>query len=159
MADDINIGLETDVRRKVAAGLSKLLADTYAVYLKTHGFHWNVEGPNFGSLHLLFMDQYTEMWAAIDDVAERIRALGSYAPQGYGAFAKLSSIRDGAPDQASEAMLAELIADHEALIAGARITRAAADEATDDVTASLIDDRVQAHEKHAWMLRASLGRR
>jgi starvation-inducible DNA-binding protein len=143
----------------VAAGLSKLLADSYAVYLKTHGYHWNVEGPNFGSLHVLFMDQYTEMWTAIDDVAERIRALGSYAPQGYGAFGRLSAIGDGTADQASEAMLAELIADHETLIAGARAARAAADAATDDVTAGLIDARVQAHEKHAWMLRASLGRR
>ena len=159
MADDINIGLETDVREEVAAGLSRLLADTYAVYLKTHGYHWNVEGPNFGSLHVLFMDQYTEMWTAIDEVAERIRALGAYAPQGYGAFGRLSSIRDGNPEQAAEAMLAELVADHEALIATARQSRAAADEATDDVTAGLIDDRVQAHEKHAWMLRASLGRR
>ena len=159
MADDINIGLETNVREKVAAGLSKLLADTYAVYLKTHGYHWNVEGPNFGALHTLFMDQYTEMWTAIDEVAERIRALGAYAPQGYAAFGKLSTIRDGNADQSAEAMLAELIADHETLINNARATRAAADEATDDVTAGLIDSRVQAHEKHAWMLRASLGRR
>ena len=159
MADDINIGLETNVREKVAAGLSKLLADTYAVYLKTHGYHWNVEGPNFGALHTLFMAQYTEMWTAIDEVAERIRALGAYAPQGYGAFGRLSTIKDGTAEQPSEAMLAELIADHEALINNARETRAAADAATDDVTAGLIDARVQAHEKHAWMLRASLGRR
>lgn len=159
MADDINIGLETDVREKVAQGLSKLLADTYAVYLKTHGYHWNVEGPNFGALHTLFMDQYTEMWTAIDEVAERIRALGAYAPQGYGSFGQLSTIRDGKAEQSAEAMLAELITDHETLIRTARATRAAADAATDDVTAGLIDGRVQAHEKHAWMLRASLGRR
>jgi len=159
MADDINIGLERKAREQVAAGLSRLLADSYAVYLKTHGYHWNVEGPNFASLHALFMAQYTEMWTAIDEVAERIRALGAYAPQGYRAFASLSGVQDGDPQKAAEAMLAELIADHEALIANARQVRAAADEATDDVTAGLIDDRVQAHEKHAWMLRASLGRR
>lgn len=159
MADDINIGLDTGARSTVAAGLSKLLADTYAVYLKTHGYHWNVEGPNFGALHTLFMDQYTEMWTAIDEVAERIRALGAYAPQGYGVFGKLSQIRDGDPEQNAEAMLAELIKDHESLIRNAREVRAAADEASDDVTAGLIDARVQAHEKHAWMLRASLGRR
>lgn len=158
MADDINIGLEKSAREQIAAGLSKLLADTYAVYLKTHGYHWNVEGPNFGSLHALFMEQYTEIWTAIDLVAERIRALGAYAPQGYRAFANLSGVQDGNPEQSSEAMLKELIADHEQLIADARKVRARADEATDDVSASLIDDRVQAHEKHAWMLRASLGR-
>jgi starvation-inducible DNA-binding protein len=159
MADDINIGLEQGARQRVADGLSRLLADTYAVYLKTHGYHWNVEGPNFGSLHALFMTQYTEMWTAIDEVAERIRALGAYAPQGYRTFGNLSGVQDGNPEQAAEAMLRELIADHEALIGNARKVRAVAEEATDDVTASLIDDRVQAHEKHAWMLRASLGGR
>jgi starvation-inducible DNA-binding protein len=159
MADDIDIGLDTGARTKVAEGLSKLLADTYAVYLKTHGYHWNVEGPNFGALHTLFMAQYTEMWTAIDEVAERIRALGAYAPQGYGAFGRLSTIEDGRAEQSAEAMLAELIVDHETLIRTARATRTAADQATDDVTAGLIDARVQAHEKHAWMLRASLGRK
>jgi starvation-inducible DNA-binding protein len=159
MADDINIGIDAEARGKVADGLSHLLADTYAVYLKTHGYHWNVEGPNFPGLHQLFMTQYTEMWAAIDLVAERIRALGAYAPQGYRSFANLSGVQDGKPEQSAEAMLAELVADQETLIATARKTRAAAEAAGDDVTASLIDDRVDAHEKHAWMLRASLGRR
>jgi starvation-inducible DNA-binding protein len=159
MADDINIGLEPQARQKVAAELSKLLADTYAVYLKTHGYHWNVAGPTFAALHALFMAQYTEMWTAIDEVAERIRALGALAPQGYAAFANLSGVKDGDPAQTSEAMLAELIRDQETLIATARQARAAAADAGDDVTASLIDARVQAHEKHAWMLRASLGRR
>lgn len=159
MADDINIGLGTQPRETVTAGLSKLLADSYAVYLKTHGYHWNVEGPNFASLHALFMTQYTEMWTAIDLVAERIRALGRFAPQGYRTFANLSGVQDGNPEQSAQAMLAELMGDHEALIANARAARAAADEAGDDVTASLFDDRIEAHEKHAWMLRASLGRR
>lgn len=159
MADDINIGLETQARLKVASGLSHLLADTYAVYLKTHGYHWNVEGPNFGALHALFMAQYIEMWNAIDLVAERIRALGAFAPQGYRAFGQLSGVQDGDPELDSEAMLAELIRDQETLIATARQVRAQSAEAGDEVTASLIDDRVQAHEKHAWMLRASLSRR
>ena len=138
---------------RTAAGLSRLLADTYAVYLKTHGYHWNVRGPNFASLHALFMTQYSEMWAAIDLLAERIRALGELAPQGYRSFADLSVIGDGDPRQDAPAMLAELIADHAALVAAAKAAR----EGADDVTASLIDARVEAHEKHAWMLRASLG--
>ncbi|WP_068877751.1 MULTISPECIES: Dps family protein [unclassified Phenylobacterium] len=140
-------------QKKVAAGLAKLLADTYAVYLKTHGYHWNVRGPNFGSLHNLFMTQYTEMWASIDLIAERIRALGEYAPQGYGAFADLSDIKDGDPKRDAEAMLKELVADHATLVATAKAAR----EGADDVTASLIDARVEAHEKHAWMLRVSIG--
>jgi starvation-inducible DNA-binding protein len=138
---------------KTAEGLAKLLADTYAVYLKTHGYHWNVRGPNFGALHQLFMTQYTEMWAAIDVIAERIRALGELAPQGYGAFANLSGIRDGDPEKDAEAMLRDLVADHAALVATAKAAR----EGADDVTASIIDDRIDAHQKHAWMLKASLG--
>ena len=138
---------------KVAAGLSKLLADTYAVYLKTHGYHWNVRGPNFGSLHALFMTQYTEMWTAIDEIAERVRALGELAPQGYAAFDKLSDIKDGDPAKDAQAMLKELIKDHKTLIATAKTAR----EGADDVTAAVIDARVQAHEKHAWMLKSSLG--
>ena len=139
--------------KKIAKGLSKLLAETYGVYLKTHGYHWNVRGPNFSSLHNLFMTQYTEMWTAIDLVAERIRALGELAPQSYGAFASLSGIKDGDPSKNAEAMLKELLADHEALIATAKAAR----EGADDVTAAIIDDRVDAHQKHAWMLRATLG--
>lgn len=140
-------------QNEIAAGLSRLLADTYAVYLKTHGYHWNVRGPNFGSLHALFMTHYTEMWAAIDLIAERIRALGELAPMGYGAFAQLSQIKDGDPAQNAEAMLKELVADHAALVATAKAAR----DGADDVTASLIDARVEAHEKHAWMLSVSIG--
>ena len=138
---------------KIAGGLARLLADTYAVYLKTHGYHWNVRGPAFASLHTLFMTQYTEMWTAIDEIAERIRALGELAPQGYAAFGNLTSIRDGDPTKTAEEMLRELVADNEALIATAKAAR----DGADDVTAAVIDARVQAHEKHAWMLRASLG--
>jgi len=138
---------------KVAAELAKLLADTYAVYLKTHGYHWNVRGMNFHALHAMFMEQYTEMWAAIDTVAERIRALGQFAPQGYAAFGKLSAIKDGEPGQDAAGMLRELAADHETLIATAQAAR----EGADDVTAAVIDARIEAHQKHAWMLKASLG--
>lgn len=140
-------------QKEIAAGLSRLLADTYAVYLKTHGYHWNVRGPNFGSLHALFMTHYTEMWAAIDLIAERIRALGELAPQGYGAFAQLSNIKDGDPAKSANEMLGELVADHAALVATAKAAR----DGADDVTASLIDARVEAHEKHAWMLNVSIG--
>lgn len=143
----------TASKDQVAAGLSRLLADTYAVYLKTHGYHWNVRGPNFASLHALFMTQYTEMWTSIDLIAERIRALGSPAPQSYGAFAGLSAIKDGSPESDAQGMLKELVQDHATLVATAKSAR----EGADDVTASLIDARVEAHEKHAWMLRVSIG--
>ena len=145
--------MTTTTDKTIAAGLSKLLADSYGVYLKTHGYHWNVRGMSFAALHTLFMTQYTEIWTAIDEIAERIRALGEAAPQGYGAFADLSAIRDGDPRANAEAMLQELIGDHATLIATAKAAR----EGADDVTAAVIDARVQAHEKHLWMLRASLG--
>ena len=157
MADGINTGIEATGRASVAQGLSKLLADTYAVYLKTHGYHWNVRGPNFTALHQQFMEQYTEMWNAIDLVAERIRALGEFAPQGYRAFANLSSVADGDPEKNAEEMLRELRRDHETVIATARAALPAAQEAGDEVTVSLLSDRLTAHEKHAWMLCASLG--
>ena len=159
MSLTIDTGIDTKGREDVASGLSRLLADTYAVYLKTHGYHWNVRGPNFASLHALFMEQYTEMWNAIDDIAERIKALGATAPQGYRTFANLSGIQDGDPEQDSEAMLAELSKDHETLIRTARAVLPAAQAAGDEVTTGLIADRLTAHEKHAWMLRASLGSR
>lgn len=159
MSLSIDTGIDIRSREDVAAGLSRLLADTYAVYLKTHGYHWNVRGPNFASLHALFMAQYTEMWNAIDDIAERIKALGATAPQGYRTFANLSGIRDGDPEQDAEGMLAELSKDHETLIRTARAVLPAAQAAGDEVTTGLIADRLTAHEKHAWMLRASLGAR
>lgn len=158
MADGMNTGIGAKDRGAVATGLSRLLAETYGVYLKTHGYHWNVRGPYFASLHALFMQQYSEMWAAIDEVAERIRALGELAPQGYGAFGRLSAIKDGDPQNTAEQMLEELVKDHETLIATAREALPAAQEAGDEVTVGLITDRLAAHEKHAWMLRTSLGR-
>ena len=153
----VNTGPSAKDRKAVAEGLSKLLADSYAVYLKTHGYHWNVRGPNFSQLHSLFMAQYTEMWTAIDEVAERIRALGELAPQGYGAFGNLSAIKDGDPSKNAEAMLKDLIESHETLIATLYASLPAAQEAGDEVSASLISDRLTAHEKHVWMLRSSLG--
>ena len=151
-----NSGPSPKDRKAVAEGLAKLLADTYAVYLKTHGYHWNVRGPNFSQLHALFMAQYTEMWTAIDEVAERIRALGELAPQGYGAFGNLSSIKDGDPTKDAAAMIKDLIESHESLIGTLYGVLPTAQEAGDEVTASLISDRLTAHEKHLWMLRASL---
>ncbi len=151
-----NTGPTPADRKAVAEGLAKLLADTYAVYLKTHGYHWNVRGPNFSQLHSLFMAQYTEMWTAIDEVAERIRALGELAPQGYGAFGNLSSIKDGDPSKGAEDMLKDLIASQETLIGTLYAILPAAQAAGDEVSASLISDRLTAHEKHAWMLRSSL---
>ena len=152
----VNTGPSAKDRKAVADGLSKLLADSYAVYLKTHGYHWNVRGPNFSQLHTLFMAQYTEMWTAIDEVAERIRALGELAPQGYGAFGNLSAIKDGDPTKNAEAMLNDLIESHETLIATLYAALPSAQEAGDEVSASLISDRLTAHEKHVWMLRSSL---
>ena len=153
----VNTGPSAKDRKAVAEGLAKLLADSYAVYLKTHGYHWNVRGPNFSQLHTLFMAQYTEMWTAIDEVAERIRALGELAPQGYGAFGDLSAIKDGDPTKNAEAMLKDLIESHETLIATLYAALPSAQEAGDEVSASLISDRLTAHEKHVWMLRSSLG--
>lgn len=157
MPTRMNTGLDAKARDAVAASLSKLLADTYAVYLKTHGYHWNVRGPNFASLHALFMEQYTEMWTAIDSVAERIRALGALAPQGYAAFGNLTAVKDGDPETSAEAMVEELMKDQETIVATARAALPIAQEAGDEVTASLLSDRLTAHEKHAWMLRATLG--
>ncbi|MDZ4318569.1 MAG: Dps family protein [Phenylobacterium sp.] len=149
-------GPDPKARKAAAEALSKLLADSYAVYLKTHGYHWNVRGANFQALHSLFMAQYTEMWTAIDEVAERIRALGELAPQGYGAFGNLSSIKDGDPTKGANGMLKDLIASHEALISTLYGILPAAQEAGDEVTAGLITDRLTAHEKHVWMLKSSL---
>ncbi|MDP3749919.1 MAG: DNA starvation/stationary phase protection protein [Phenylobacterium sp.] len=151
-----NAGPNPAARKAAADGLARLLADSYAVYLKTHGYHWNVRGSNFAQLHTLFMDQYTEMWTAIDAVAERIRALGELAPQGYASFGKLSAIKDGDPASKAEGMVKDLISSHETLIGTLYSTLPAAQEAGDEVTAGLLTDRLTAHEKHAWMLRATL---
>ncbi len=155
-APAIDIGLSAKDREKVADALSRLLADTYGLYLKTHNFHWNVEGPMFNTLHLMFMDQYTELWNALDAIAERIRALGYPAPGSYKAFAKLSSIEDceGVPE--AMAMVRELVKGHEAVARTARAAFAPAEKAGDESSADLLTQRLQIHEKTAWMLRSLL---
>lgn len=152
---DINIGISKQDRGKSATALSKLLADTYTLYLKTHGYHWNVEGPHFQQLHIQFMEQYTEMWTAVDELAERIRALGHYAPSSYAQFAKLSSIAEenGRPDW--QEMVQTLAQGHEQVAISARHVLRIAEEIGDDATADVVTPRITLHEKTAWMLRAT----
>lgn len=159
MTSTIDTGLGAAERADVARELTKVLADSYAVYLKTHGYHWNVRGPQFFALHNLLEQQYREIWEALDDIAERIRSVGEFAPQGYAAFANLTSIKDGDPEKEASAMLAELIDDHQTLIATARRALKAAEGDGDDVTVDLLTQRLAAHEKSAWMLRSTLGGR
>lgn len=155
----IDTGLDQQKRREVVEELTKVLADSYAVYLKTHGYHWNVRGPEFFAVHNLLEQQYRDIWEALDDIAERIRALGEFAPQGYAAFANLTSIKDGEPDRDAMGMLRELMRDHETVIATSRRALEVADEDGDDVTVDLLTQRLAAHEKFAWMLRSTLGGR
>jgi len=155
-APPIDIGIDAKDRQKIAEALSRLLADTYGLYLKTHSFHWNVEGPMFNTLHLMFMEQYTELWQALDEIAERIRALGYPAPGSYKAFAKLSSIEetDGVPEAME--MVRELVKGHEAVARTARAAFGATDKASDESSADLLTQRLQVHEKTSWMLRSML---
>jgi starvation-inducible DNA-binding protein len=159
MTATIDTGLSRANRNAVAGELTKVLADSYAVYLKTHGYHWNVRGPEFFALHNLLEQQYREMWEALDEIAERIRGLGELAPQGYAVFAELTSIKDGDPEKDAPAMLNELMRDHETVIATSRAAIKVADEDGDDVTVDLLTQRLAAHEKAAWMLRSTLGGR
>jgi starvation-inducible DNA-binding protein len=153
----IDIGIPEADRLAVAEQLGKVLADTYTLYLKTHNYHWNVTGPMFNTLHLMFEVQYNELWIAVDLIAERIRSLGEFAPGSYAQFAQLTSLAeaDGIPD--AMAMLADLVAGHEAVARTARTAFAAADSAGDQPTADLLTQRMQVHEKTAWMLRSMLG--
>jgi starvation-inducible DNA-binding protein len=155
-AVQIDIGISDKDRKKIADGLSRLLADTYTLYLKTHNFHWNVTGPMFNTLHLMFEGQYNELALAVDAIAERIRALGVHAPGSYRDFAKLSSIpeADGVP--AAEEMIRQLVQGQEAVARTAREVFSAADGANDQPTADLLTQRMQTHEKTAWMLRSML---
>ncbi|MGA0546499.1 Dps family protein [Brevundimonas sp. VNH65] len=155
----IHTGLNKAERTGVAAELAKVLADSHAVYQKTHGYHWNVRGPEFFTLHNLLEQQYRDIWEALDEIAERIRALGELAPQGASAFANLTSIKEGDPEQDAMAMLKELMKDHETLIATTRAALKASEEDGDDVTVDLLTQRLAAHEKFAWMLRSTLGGR
>lgn len=141
----------------VAQELKKVLADSYNLYLKTHGYHWNVKGPTFRSLHLLFMDQYTEMWTALDEIAERILALDQVAPMTGAAFGNLTSLKDGDPSKSAEDMVADLVAGHKVVIATLKSLVKVAEDAEDGPTADLANTRLAAHEKHLWMLKATLG--
>ena len=153
---EINTGISAAQRGAIVQGLSRLLADTYVLYLKTHGFHWNVEGPMFQTLHQMFMDQYTETWNAIDPIAERIRALGHYAPGSGAEYAKLASIKEATRVPKATQMVQELIAGQEAVARTARSVLPLADEANDQPTLDLLTQRMQVHEKNAWMLRSLL---
>ncbi|MCX8115251.1 MAG: DNA starvation/stationary phase protection protein [Burkholderiaceae bacterium] len=155
-APRIDIGIADKDRDKIADGLSRVLADTFSLYLKTHGFHWNVEGPMFNTLHLMFMEQYTELWNALDPIAERIRALGYPAPGSNKAFAKLASIdeTDGVPEAME--MVRLLVKGHEAVARTVREVFPIAEKGGDEATIDLLTQRLQVHEKTAWMLRSLL---
>lgn len=150
----INIGISESDRKELAQGLSRLLADTYTLYLKTHNYHWNVTGPMFQTLHLMFETQYNELALAVDLVAERIRALGVFAPATYSQFIKLSSIKEEETIPAAQDMIRNLVQGQEAVIRTARSLLPLADKATDESTADLLTQRLQLHEKTAWMLRS-----
>ena len=156
-APSINIGISEKDRASIAKGLSRLLADTYTLYLTTHNFHWNVTGPMFNTLHLMFMGQYTELWAAVDPVAERIRSLGFPAPGSYAQFSKLASLPDApsTPPKALE-MVRILVQGHEAVARTARELFPLADKVSDEPTADLLTQRLTVHEQTAWMLRSLL---
>ncbi len=152
----IDIGISEKHRARIADGLAHVLADTYSLYLQTHNFHWNVEGPMFNTLHLMFMEQYTELWNALDVIAERIRSLGFPAPGTNRQFAQLGSIQEveGVPEALE--MVAVLVAGHEAVARTARKVIPAAEDAGDEATIDLMVQRLQVHEKTAWMLRSLL---
>ena len=154
--NEINTGLDANARKAVADALNGVLADTYVLYQMTHAYHWNVTGPQFPVLHAMFEEQYREMWAALDELAERVRALGAFAPTSGKAFAELASIHSAeAEPPAATAMVKSLLKGHETLIRRARIALETADEAGDVGSEDLLTQRIQTHEKTAWMLRAT----
>ena len=152
----IDIGISENDRKKIADGLSHLLADSYTLYLKTHNFHWNVTGPMFQTLHLMFEGQYTELAIAVDLIAERIRSLGQHAPGSYAEFGKLTSIKEAKGIPVAKDMIRQLVQGQEAVVRTARGIFAAAEKASDEATADLLTQRIQLHEKTAWMLRSLL---
>ena len=152
----MDLGIQPAQRKVIAEGLAKVLADTYTLYLKTHNFHWNVTGPMFQTLHLMFEQQYNELALAVDLVAERIRALGYPAPGSYAQFSKLSSISEATGVPNAEDMIHQLVEGQEALVRTARKVFATAEKASDQVTLDLLTQRMQVHEKTAWMLRSLL---
>ncbi|MCB1743809.1 MAG: DNA starvation/stationary phase protection protein [Gammaproteobacteria bacterium] len=153
----INIGIAPEQRQAIADGLSRLLADSYTLYLKTHNYHWNVTGPMFNTLHLMFEQQYNELALAVDQIAERIRALGHVAPGSYAAYARLTAIpeEDDSPD--AQTMIRRLVEGQEAVVRTAREVFPSAEAAHDEPSADLLTQRMQVHEKNAWMLRSLLG--
>lgn len=153
---EIDIGIAENQRREIAAGLSRLLADSYTLYLKTHNFHWNVTGPMFTTLHVLFEQHYTELATAVDEIAERIRALGVNAPGSYQQFAKLSSIEEETGTPSAEEMIKQLVIGQETVVRTARSIFPGVEKAADEPSADLLTQRMQIHEKNAWMLRSLL---
>ena len=153
---EIDIGISESNRKKIAEGLSNLLADSYTLYMMTHNFHWNVKGPQFNTLHTMFMTQYTEQWAALDVIAERIRALGYPAPGTYSEFVKRSSIKEISGVPKAEDMIRHLVKAQEATAKTARNLFSAVDAANDQPTADVLTQRIDVHEKTAWMLRSLL---
>ncbi len=152
----INIGLTLEQREEIAGRLSRLLADSYTLYLKTHNYHWNVTGPQFNTLHAMFEEQYTELATAVDEIAERIRALGLPAPGSYAEFTELASVEEAAGGESSDEMLRQLVIGQETAARTAREAFPAADSANDEPTADLLTQRMQILEKNAWMLRSML---
>ena len=152
----VNIGLKEEDRKKLAEELSKVLAESYLLYIKTHAFHWNVKGPMFNTLHLMFEEQYNELFTAVDEIAERIRALGYPAPGSYKSFSKLSSIQESEESLSANQMIQELLEGQETLIRTLRDLIALADSVRDESTADLATTRMKQHEKVAWMLRSLL---
>jgi len=152
----IDIGIDEKQREKIASGLSRLLADSYTLYLKTHNFHWNVKGPMFNTLHLMFETQYNELALAVDLIAERIRALGIQAPGSYREFGKLTKIEESEGSPTANEMIMQLVEGQETVVRTARSVFPDADAAHDEPTADLLTQRMQVHEKNAWMLRSLL---
>ena len=153
----IEIGIDTEDRAAIAQGLGRVLADSYTLYLKTHNYHWNVTGPLFSTLHLMFEEQYNELALAVDQIAERIRALGFPAPGSYREFQELTRIAEDGDSPDAETMIRRLVAGQEAVVRTAREIFPAAEGAHDEPTADLLTQRMQVHEKNAWMLRSLLG--
>jgi starvation-inducible DNA-binding protein len=156
LQEKLNIGISDGDRKSIVEGLSRLLADTYTLYLKTHNFHWNVTGPQFRTLHLMFEEQYNEIWQATDVIAERIRSLGHFAPATYRDYAKLTTIKepDGVPPATD--MIRQLVEGHETVSRTAREIFPTVEKASDEASADLLTQRMQIHEKTAWMLRSLL---
>ncbi len=150
----IDIGIPEQNRKEICDGLSHLLADTYTLYLKTHKYHWNVTGPMFQTLHLMFETHYNELALAVDDIAERIRSLGEYAPATYAEFAKLSSIKEEAGVPNAQEMIRNLVVGHETVARTCRSVFPASEKGNDEATLDLLTQRIQTHEKTAWMLRS-----